>query len=539
MGLTRRAFLTRIGQLGGATALYETVAALGLVNTFPAWADPPQLQENQGFGQSVLILGAGIGGLTTAYLLSRYGYLCHILEATTRAGGRNRTARRGDIISEITREGVTHQRCDFDEGLYINLGPGRIPHHHTRVLSYCQELRVELQPYIMNTSSNLFQTSKAFNNAPQIYRAMQNDTGGYIADLLAKAIHRNALDKELTPSDKKQLLSLLEKFGALDQSRYQGSSRDGCLPPTPNVKDSCQRPDTLALRELLNSGFWNTGFYSPSEFHWQPTLFQPVGGMDKIVEGFLRKVGHLVTYNAPVVNIHQDNASVTIQYRQGNDILTEKADYCVSNIPCPILKDIPGVNKFSKEYQTAILGTVFSPACKVGWQCNERFWESRYHIYGGISWTDDAIGQIWYPSNDFFRQKGTLVGAYMYGQTARDFGEYDLRLRLEKASQGGAKLHKEFNDNGVIPKTLGLSIAWQNVPYQNGAWPTRFEGKGSSDQVNYDKSVYKTLLNPDGRFYIVGDQVSTLPGWQEGAIMSAEHVVEQIGHVKPITASTA
>ena len=36
----------------------------------------------------VAILGAGIGGLTTAYVLSKYGYRCRILEATARAGGR-------------------------------------------------------------------------------------------------------------------------------------------------------------------------------------------------------------------------------------------------------------------------------------------------------------------------------------------------------------------------------------------------------------------------------------------------------------------
>jgi monoamine oxidase len=27
---------------------------------------------------------------------------------------------------------------------------------------------------------------------------------------------------------------------------------------------------------------------------------------------------------------------------------------------------------------------------------------------------------------------------------------------------------------------------------------------------------------------VVGDQVSQLPGWQEGAMMSAQHVMEQI-----------
>ena len=43
-----------------------------------------------------------------------------------------------------------------------------------------------------------------------------------------------------------------------------------------------------------------------------------------------------------------------------------------------------------------------------------------------------------------------------------------------------------------------------------------------------DDKAYARLLAPDGEFYVVGDQVSTLPGWQEGAMMSAEHVLSQI-----------
>jgi hypothetical protein len=41
---------------------------------------------------------------------------------------------------------------------------------------------------------------------------------------------------------------------------------------------------------------------------------------------------------------------------------------------------------------------------------------------------------------------------------------------------------------------------------------------------------YTRMLAPDldGRFFVVDDQVSTLPGWQEGALMSAEHVFRQI-----------
>ncbi len=56
------------------------------------------------------------------------------------------------------------------------------------------------------------------------------------------------------------------------------------------------RETKLALKELLSSEFWRYRFYQSFEYEWQPTLFQPIGGMDKIVDGFLNKIGQLIQY---------------------------------------------------------------------------------------------------------------------------------------------------------------------------------------------------------------------------------------------------
>ena len=99
-GLTRRRFLEMVGLAGGSAAVYETMTAMGLINVPEAWAGPPQFSRRVGEGKSVLILGAGIGGLTAAYLLSQYGFQCEVLEAQKRPGGRSLTARRETIITE-------------------------------------------------------------------------------------------------------------------------------------------------------------------------------------------------------------------------------------------------------------------------------------------------------------------------------------------------------------------------------------------------------------------------------------------------------
>lgn len=524
--LTRRRFLEMVGMAGGSAALYETMTALGLINVPEAWAGPPQVPP--GGGKTVLILGAGIGGLTTAYELTRAGYRCEILEAQDRAGGRSLTARRGTVIIEESEQGPTRQECQFDEGLYLNMGPGRLPYHHRRVLHYCQELGVPLEVYIMETTANLFQTDQAFGGQALPARRIANDTQGYIAELLAKAIQKKSLDQELNEDDRKKLLSLLEVYGDLGAGRgcqpytYCGSTRSGCERPL-TVYQPCEPETKLRLQDLLRSEFWEHRFYQSLEYEWQPTLFQPVGGMDQIVEGFKRKVGHLIEYQSEVLELRLLPDGVEVTYRDWlvNEKRMKRADYCVSNIPLPVLKKIPA--NFSPDFKWAVDQGDFASTCKLGWQANERFWESnKYQIYGGISYIDNIITQMWYPSNDYFSKNGTLTGLYNYDQDAVNFGKMSLSERIRVAREGAIKLHPEFADERIVPSSKALSIAWQNVPFQHGGW-----ADWSAEQLE-DGRAYRRLLQPDGRFHVVGDQVSTLPGWQEGAMMSAEHVVKQI-----------
>jgi monoamine oxidase len=553
-GITRRRFLEGVGLAGGSAALYETMTALGLINLPEAWAGPPQLPAGSGAGKKVVILGAGIGGLTAAYELSRANYGCQIIELTERPGGRNHTARRGTVLVEKTSSGQTlTQVCNFDEGLYLNLGPGRLPYHHRRALHYCQELGVKLEIYVMETMANLFQSDKAFGGKSQIRRRIANDIQGYISEMLAKAVNQNALQQELNAEDRNRLLCLLKNFGDLGENelcgscgqtkckncnascqdcvscdkecatcfQYSGSTRDGC---EITVYQPCDPGAKLALKDLLSSEFWRFRFYQSFEYEWQPTLFQPVGGMDKIVDGFVNKVGNFIQYETEVLNIETRTDGVTVSVRDLKTGVRSNitADYCISNIPLPLLSKIK--NNFSRDFSDAVALCVYDPTCKLGWQANQRFWENdRNQIYGGISYTDDPITQMWYPSYDYFTGNGTLTGVYNYDQNAIAFGNMSLEDRIATARKGAVKFHPEFADTKLVPSDKAISIAWQNIPNEGGGW-------ANWDPNSEDHSkAYTRLLAPDRRFFVVGDQVSQLPGWQEGAMMSAQHVVEQIG----------
>ncbi len=90
MGLSGREFLMRVGQAGGNSAAFAMMQSLGLLAIPDADAEDGTLRLVDGKGTRVVILGAGIAGLVSAYELGKAGWWCTALEARERAGGTGR-----------------------------------------------------------------------------------------------------------------------------------------------------------------------------------------------------------------------------------------------------------------------------------------------------------------------------------------------------------------------------------------------------------------------------------------------------------------
>src|SRR5271155_5883679 len=73
MILTRRSFIQRMAQIGGYSAAFSTMRALGLIAT-PGVSTLPKLPGDFGKGEKVVILGAGSAGLVAAYELRKAGF---------------------------------------------------------------------------------------------------------------------------------------------------------------------------------------------------------------------------------------------------------------------------------------------------------------------------------------------------------------------------------------------------------------------------------------------------------------------------------
>ena len=112
MSLNRRTFLKRTG-------LAVAGVSMARVPFITVGAAP----------KKIVIIGAGIAGLSAGYDLTQLGHQVTILEARTRPGGRIHTLRE-----------------PFADGLYAEAGAARIPDNHDLVLKYVKQFGLPLEP---------------------------------------------------------------------------------------------------------------------------------------------------------------------------------------------------------------------------------------------------------------------------------------------------------------------------------------------------------------------------------------------------------
>ena len=515
---SRRDLLRMIGATAGGAAMYQAMSTLSIAGE-TTYNGPMNLQGAPR-GASVLVLGAGMAGMTAAYELRKAGYKVQVLEYNARAGGRNWSLRGGETYTEL---GGFKQSCEFAKDLYINPGPWRIPYHHHGMIDYCRMLNVPLEPFVQVNYNAYLHNTQAFGGKPQRFREVKADYQGHIAELLAKATNQNALDQELTQEDREKLLESLRTWGALDKDfRYKashaGSERRGFKKnPGGGLTARPEYSEPFALKDILDSRLW-FGISSGDAFDMQTALFQPVGGMGRVGEAFGRLLGDVIRYNAKVTHIEQSDRGVEVTYVDTgapSTPLKATADWCVCTIPLPILAQIP--MNVGHNLKAAISAVPYLSSVKVGLQFKRRFWEQDERIYGGITYTNLPIMTISYPSTSFNTGgPGVLLGGYIWGTDAMHFTSMTPQERVQKAIEYGAQIHPQYRtefDNGV-------AVAWHRSPFTLGCF-------GSwSDETR--AAHYDDLCTLDGRIVLAGEHASFLGGWQEGAVTSAHDAIGRL-----------
>jgi monoamine oxidase len=517
--ISRRSILKLIGISGGSAAMYQAMVDMGYAATSD-FTGPIKL-PGQVKGASVLILGAGIAGMVAAYELRKAGYKVRILEFNDRPGGRNWSLYGGDSYTEMG--GVT-QKIQFGKGLYFNPGPWRIPYHHQGILHYCQLLNVPLEPFVSINNNAYVHSARAFGGQPKRFREVVADYDGYVAELLAKATSQDRLDDALDKDEKDGLLQMLRRWGALDRN-YQYKMGDAASefrgfdrPPGGGLDSVPIDSMPLPRKDLFNSTMWIELFLSKT-LDFQGTLFQPVGGMGQIGKAFGRLLTGVIQYDCKVTRIHQDDNGVTVTYvdtKKGGTPKTAKADWCVCTIPASVLSQIPMT--VGAPMRNAIDSLSYIPAAKVGLQFRRRFWEQDEAIYGGITYTDQQIFNIGYPSTGFFdKGQAVLLGAYAFASiNTYGFESLSAKEMIAAALEQGSRIHPQYR----AEFQNGVAVSWHRVPWTLGC-------SGGWTDENRARH-YDAMCAVDNRIVLAGEHCSRLPAWQEGAVLSSLDAIKRL-----------
>ena len=446
--------------------------------------------------QKIIVVGAGMAGLSTAFELSALGHDVTVLEARTRPGGR-----------------VFTLRESFADGLYADAGAMQVYDSHARAQKYIKQFELELDPIRATAPGSLMHimgqriVTKA-GDAPQWPFPLNADE---------KALSAGGLyAKYVTPQLKAVLDAdaqgkLLSQFGTLDGMTFAAYLRS-------------QGASAAAIK-ILNIGL-PIGLGDGGEQHSALNLLREAayrslrkqsftirGGTDRLPKALASRLGERIQYGTPVTRIEQDANGVRVIGFQRGSPRTFTADRVVCAVPFAVLRNVAFSPAIGRDTRAAMFGLPNTSVVKVFIQTRKRFWIDE-GLSGGAS-TDLPLSLL---SERSINQPGTrgILEAYVVGPPARTLCALSQEERLRTVTADLIKLFPAIADQ----YESGTSKCWDEDEWSRGAYAWFRPGQMTR--------FLPTLGKPEGRIHFAGDHTSPTPGWMEGALHSAERVVKEV-----------
>ena len=520
--INRRDFLKK-GLL--AAAAFSTFP---LVRSWPGQAPSPK---------KVIIAGAGLGGLASAYLLTRHDHEVIVLEARNRVGGRIETFRQ-----------------PFSEGLFAEAGAFFISDQHKLATRYITEIcGLSLAPILPAQAPTLYYLQ---DHQPPMIEISPPRGLGSLANELGLS-HDDPLQAwqgfDLTDDEKKLgLFRFRSKYFGVTEPRVLGKPEEQQWPPASLMqydKMDCleylkrQGASSSAINllrpwldpfldefdKLSALGIYREAALARTFGNKDTKWFTVQNGMDEFPQKLVAKLKpKTIRPNSRVVEIRQEPKGVIVTYvdLSSGASLKETADHLICTVPFSVLRHIKVTPPFSPAKQKAIEELPHTSIARVYLQCNERLWAPAPEHWKGVVFTDLPIGAV-IDSTAHIRDKTSgILHSYVSGNRARSITamkESDrinyLVEELEKIFPG---IRKSFEADG----RRGASKCWDEDEWAKGAY-AYFKPGQMFDLMPHlatpewqDESVK--------RVHFAGDHTSRMPGWMEGALASGHRAAREI-----------
>src|SRR5260221_3412547 len=450
--------------------------------------------------RKVVVIGAGMAGLTAAYELQRAGHEPIVLEAQQRVGGR-----------------VCTLREPFSDRLYAEVGAMRIPKVHDLTMAYIDKFNVKVSPFTMGNPNAFyhlhgqrFRIGEANANPDALgFEVAPHERGKTAAQLWQDA---------LTP-----ITSLLEAQGAAAWpeivAKYDQYSTREFLEANKWSEGAIEMFGILADQEaLMNASFLE--LLREDAGNYYTNMVEVDGGMDHLPRAFLPELSRRIRFGAKMLAIDQSADSVTVHYQTAAGRAQVSGDHAIITIPFAVLRHVECLKPFSRPKQQAIRQLHYDASAKILFQCRRRFWEEDENIFAGRTITDLPIRVMFYPDHGRETGRGVVLASYTWSEDAQRWGSLSPADRICQALDDVAAIHPQI----VEEFEVGASKMWHDDEFAGGAFALFDPGQQTL--------LHAHIIEPEGRIHFAGEHASLEHAWIQGAIESglrAAHEVHQAG----------
>jgi monoamine oxidase len=469
--------------LRGAAAIAAGALASGALPT--PWGAGIRPARAQSAGR-VVVVGAGLAGLTAAWELRKGGVAVDVLEALPRVGGRTWTLRDNWFGGQYAEAGA-----DFVDPAYANF------------LSLLAEFGLALEPIAAGRGG-------FYLNG--IYRP-GNDLSVY-----GSAVER---------SQQRLRQAVVQLAGLVEDPSLPWESPDAGMLDPRNLAAWLQeqQPHTVVKRyyEML----WTSLYGTPPEglnllqyardqrLALDPpegTAARVQGGADQLARSIGLALGERLRLPVTVTALEQTDAGVRVTYDEHGGARTLDADYAILALPPPALRALTFSPALSEAKRSGVAQMAMGHAVKVLLQYRGRFW--RDTSVSGSLITDLPVQRVFDATATQGGERGILACSVGGAQATR-LASLSPQTRVQACAQA---IEQVYGGSTLFER--GQSVVWDDAPTAGGG-------------VSYYSPGTMTVLGPvvalpEGLLHFCGEHTDAWQGTLEGAVRSGRRAAAEV-----------
>lgn len=475
---TRRPTISRRSLLMGAAASAGALAATRLAAPALAQVGTP--------ASDVLVLGAGMSGLTAALALQQRGHRVLVLESQNRIGGRLLSVPLGDGM--FTEAGGGHFRSNMPHVLNY------VRHYNLPLLS----LNDGLPLYMLDGKS-----VKSSNLKDWPWNLTAEERNVTVASSLNRYLFRAGLDtySVLAPGwPTPKVLDQLDSITLEDLLRSVGASQDFCR--LLGAHGGTFTPSSQAL-SIIDDLAYHFG---------DQNVFRIEGGNSRLPLAMASSIGRdRILLNAKVAEIDQTGPRIRVSTADGREFLS---DAIVSTIPFSVIDEVSVKPGWSAGKMRMFAEMEWDKTVKVIVKTRTPAWLAQ----GVRGWPMAGGDRPW---ERFIDITGNEAGGHGSGFFYLNGPNADLVLNAPRAERAQRVVDRFEQDcPGLLGDVVSVQdFAWSEQPWIRGSFGATPVGGGW---------MIREWETPEGRIHFAGDFTTLKTGWVEGAIEAGLRAARQI-----------